>query len=55
MVTYTCNDGYTLNGVKSRLCQLDGTLAGKAPTCDRGMRNGIFTILKDYLAICFQL
>ncbi len=33
--TYTCDDGYTLNGVSTRTCQANGTWSLTAPTCDR--------------------
>ena len=33
--TYTCDDGYTLNGTSTRTCQASGTWSLTAPTCDR--------------------
>jgi CUB/sushi domain-containing protein len=32
--TYTCNNGYTLNGTPTRTCQANATWSGAAPTCD---------------------
>lgn len=33
--TYSCNDGYFLEGESSRVCQSDGNWSGEAPTCER--------------------
>ncbi|MGC4118128.1 MAG: hypothetical protein QM765_26975 [Myxococcales bacterium] len=33
VVTYGCNDGFTLTGNTTRLCQTDGTWSGADPTC----------------------
>ncbi len=33
--TYTCDHGYTLNGVSTRTCQADGTWSLTAPNCGR--------------------
>jgi hypothetical protein len=36
VASYTCNVGYTMDGDRSRDCQLDGTSwTGNAPTCGR--------------------
>ena len=35
IATYTCNDGYMLNGVRVSLC-IDGKWTKEAPTC-KGM------------------
>ena len=32
-VTYSCNDGYTLEGVTTRTCLASGSWSGTAPTC----------------------
>ncbi|XP_078666423.1 uncharacterized protein LOC144908582 isoform X2 [Branchiostoma floridae x Branchiostoma belcheri] len=32
-VTFTCNSGYTLNGVATPTCQADGTWSNPVPTC----------------------
>ena len=31
--TYTCNDGFSLEGDATRMCQINGEWAGEAPTC----------------------
>ena len=33
--TYTCDEGFELNGVETRTCQSDGTWSDVPPTCDR--------------------
>ncbi|KAI8500842.1 hypothetical protein Bbelb_216600 [Branchiostoma belcheri] len=33
VVTFTCNTGYTLNGVATPTCQADGTWSNPVPTC----------------------
>ncbi len=33
--TYTCDDGYTLNGASEPRCQANGTWSLTVPTCDR--------------------
>ncbi len=33
--TYTCDDGYNLNGALDRTCQANGNWSLTAPTCDR--------------------
>ena len=33
--TYSCNDGFFLTGVRTRICQFNGEWSGKAPTCER--------------------
>ncbi|XP_078692370.1 P-selectin-like isoform X2 [Branchiostoma floridae x Branchiostoma belcheri] len=33
VVTFTCNSGYTLNGVATATCQADGTWSHPVPTC----------------------
>ena len=33
--TYSCNDGFTLEGQSTRTCQDDGEWSGSAPTCER--------------------
>ena len=32
--TYSCNTGYILRGVVSRVCQVNGQWSGSAPTCE---------------------
>ena len=32
---YGCNEGFSLMGVATRICQADGTWSGEAPTCER--------------------
>ena len=34
-VTYTCSQGYALQGDNSRTCMANGQWNGRAPTCDR--------------------
>ena len=31
--TYSCNEGYNLNGVEERVCQSDGEWSDIAPVC----------------------
>ena len=33
VATYSCDDGFMLNGNKRRTCQADGTWSGDNPTC----------------------
>ena len=33
--TYTCNDGFTLQGGSTRTCQTNGQWSGSAPICQR--------------------
>jgi len=33
--TYSCDEGFVLNGTQIRTCQSDGTWSDAAPTCDR--------------------
>ena len=33
-VTYSCVDGYILNGGSTRTCLSDGMWSGEEPTCD---------------------
>ena len=33
--TYSCDDGYVLEGESRRDCQSNGKWSGKAPTCER--------------------
>ena len=33
--TYTCDEGFELNGVQNRTCQSDGAWSDVPPTCDR--------------------
>ena len=35
VVTYTCEDGYALQGSNSRTCQSDGQWSGIVPQCNR--------------------
>ena len=35
IVRYTCDDGYTLQGLDSRTCQSNGQWNGSAPQCNR--------------------
>ena len=32
--TYSCDEGFALNGTQNRTCQSDGTWSDVAPTCD---------------------
>ena len=34
--TYSCNLGYIIEGQTTRMCQVDGTWSGSAPTCRAG-------------------
>ena len=34
-VTYTCDDGYELNGTSTRTCQDNGSLSGTMASCER--------------------
>ena len=45
VATYTCNPGYTLNGISSttRTCGSDEVWSGFAPTCERKW-NGLCTV-----------
>ena len=51
--TYTCDEGFELNGVQNRTCQSDGTWSDVPPTCDRGvLRFGVahvHTVNGDFL------
>ena len=33
--TYSCNDGYVLEGESKRFCRSNGKWSGKAPKCER--------------------
>ena len=33
MITYTCNNGFELNGPSVRVCLSDGEWSGDAPSC----------------------
>lgn len=35
LATYSCIEGYELNGEEQRTCQMDRTWSGVEPTCDR--------------------
>ena len=35
IATYTCNDGFCLEGDSMRVCQPDGTWSGDEPTCGK--------------------
>ena len=35
ITTYTCKDGYILNGEATRTCGTDSNWSGMPPTCDR--------------------
>ncbi len=39
VATYSCNDGFSLNGRVTRMCQADGTWSEDAPTCERESNN----------------
>ena len=39
---YSCNYGYELDGAHSRICQHDGTWAGKAPECQKRVRSKFY-------------
>ena len=42
-VTFTCNQGYNLQGDSRRTCMADGQWNGSAPTCSRKLlRNQMF-------------
>ncbi len=43
VATYTCNPGYTLNGVTTRTCGSGGVWSGSAPVCQRKW-NGLCTV-----------
>ena len=52
--TYTCDSGYSLVGVSTRVCQNDGTWSGRAPICRiircgglNSPSNGLVTIIND--------
>ena len=34
IATYTCSEGFELEGTQTRVCQSDGTWSGKEPTCE---------------------
>lgn len=51
--TYTCNDGYLLIGITTRVCQTDGTWTGQQPSCQSkwiGLYAWMFT--KLYPSLC---
>ena len=33
--SYTCNNGYKLNGSATRTCQIDGSWSDSDPVCER--------------------
>ena len=35
VATYTCNDGFRLVGISTRICGSGGIWSGMAPTCER--------------------
>lgn len=35
IATYRCNSGFRLIGQRTRVCEIDGTFSGQAPTCQR--------------------
>lgn len=42
-VEYICNQGYDLEGVKTRICQDDGTWSEKIPICQKTSNKSINT------------
>ena len=46
--TYTCDDGYNLNGVSDRTCRANGSWDLTAPTCDRECFNKTYTTAITY-------
>ena len=48
MATYTCDTGYTLNGVTTRTCGSDGVWSGSGnglpPNCQRTYNYGLCTV-----------
>lgn len=51
-VTFECNDGYILNGVKYTVCESSGRFADPVPTCKRKIfiKNSMV-----YITICTEL
>lgn len=49
-VTYTCDDGFYMSGVRERVCQGDGSWSDSPPTCKR---EGKFTFIGYKLTFFF--
>ena len=39
IATYTCNEGFGLTGVSSRVCQTNGVWSDSPPVCERKIKN----------------
>lgn len=47
---YSCNAGFRLVGLKTRVCSQDGSFSGQAPTCKCEFKyNKFVTILYNFL------
>ena len=46
--TYTCNDGFRLEGEETRKCEATALWSGEAPTCVRKFHNIIGAFLHEY-------
>ena len=47
-VTYTCNQGYTLQGANRRTCMANGEWSGSTPTCNRKLLAVLLLLLHGH-------
>ena len=45
IATYDCDDGYTLNGLSTRICRDDQEWSGVAPTCRGTSLNNYYVLM----------
>ena len=45
VATYTCNQGFNLQGESQKTCLTNGTFSGTAPIC---------TMIREYLGQCYK-
>ena len=50
--TYTCNDGFSLQGESKRRCQTNGQWSGRAPTCLRKLNIGTSALMQSVAQLC---